>query len=235
MLVDSQKIYEGKAKIIYASETPNHCLQFFKDSATAFNGEKKEVFEGKGSLNASISSKLFELLESQGVRTHFVRKIDDRTIETLQLKMIPVEVVVRNRVEGSLAKKFPQFAGKELSQALIEWYWKDDSQKDPQVSEDLLISLFNIDSKDLQFMKSVAIRVNEILQPYFEKINLKLVDFKLEFGKDSHGRILLADEISPDTCRLWDLKTGEKLDKDRFRFSLGDLLEGYREIWSRMK
>src|SRR5690606_490598 len=142
----------GKAKIIYASETPNHCLQFFKDSATAFNGEKKEVFEGKGSLNASISSKLFELLESQGVRTHFVRKIDDRTIETLQLKMIPVEVVVRNRVEGSLAKKFPQFAGKELSQALIEWYWKDDSQKDPQVSEDLLISLFNIDSKDLQFM-----------------------------------------------------------------------------------
>jgi len=229
-----EKVYEGKAKIIYRAPS-GHYLHYFKDSATAFNAQKKAEFDGKGELNLAMSTAIFEFLGAQGIPTHFIKKIDARSFETLALKMLPVEVVVRNRMAGSLAKRLQEKEGAEFNPPLLEWYLKDDAKGDPQVSEDLLVTYYKQAPADLKRSKELALRVNELLQPLFLKAGLILADFKLEFGTDDKGEIRLADEFSPDNSRLWDEKTKEKFDKDRFRFDLGDLLTGYREVWTRLQ
>jgi len=229
-----EKIYEGKAKILY--RTPKGTLvHYFKDSATAFNAEKKQEFSGKGENNVRLSGLLFEYLHSKGIRSHFLKALDERSFESLDLKMLPVEVVVRNILAGSLAKRLKEQEGRVLNPPLCEFYLKSDEKGDPLVSDDILIALYGQSATDLSKLKILALQVNESLKSIFDKAGITLADFKLEFGKTPHGDIVLADEISPDTCRLWDKVTGEKLDKDRFRFDLGDLMTGYREISDRVE
>lgn len=228
------KIYEGKAKIIFEGSGPDRCIHEFKDSLTAFNGAKKIEMQSKGELNCKISSKIFSILNQNQIPTHFIQQLDSRRIETWRLEMLPVEVVLRNRVAGSLAKKLPPFEGRTLQPALVEFFWKKDEFQDPQISEALMLSLLEISKEDIDEMKSLALRVNEIMSSYFSERGLLLVDFKLEFGK-REGRIYLADEMSPDTCRLWDQKTNQKLDKDRFRLELGQVIEAYQEVAKRME
>lgn len=229
-----ERIYEGKAKVIFRG--PNqHLFHYFKDSATAFNAQKKAEFAGKGSINLEISSMLFTYLAKNGVGNHFIARVDDRAMETLPLKMMPVELVVRNILAGSLAKRLNEKEGRVMTPSIVEYYLKDDSKGDPLVSEDVLVALYSQKYNDLQTIREIALKVNNLLAPLFQQAGLLLVDFKLEFGKSDSGDILLADEISPDTCRLWDATTGEKLDKDRFRFDLGDLMTGYEQVLEKLK
>jgi phosphoribosylaminoimidazole-succinocarboxamide synthase len=229
-----EKIYEGKAKILYRA--PDGSLfHYFKDSATAFNAQKKAEFEGKGRANLRISSLLFTYLKSKAIPTHFLKVVDERTFQTLSLKMLPVEVVVRNRLAGSLAKRLGEKEGAVLNPPVVEFYLKDDAKGDPLVSEDVLVSLYAQKLDELSRLKALSLQVNTCLSEVFRKAEFTLADFKLEFGKTEKGEIVLADEISPDTCRLWDVTTGEKFDKDRFRFDLGDLMEGYRKVVERLQ
>jgi len=229
-----EKLYEGKAKVVYKTSGGN-LVHFYKDSATAFNAEKKQEFPGKGKINNQISSWLFQFLKKEGVPNHFVKQIDERSFESTALHIIPVEVVLRNRVAGSLAKRTGEKEGSLIEPPLVEWFLKDDAKGDPKMSEEELIEHYNVQKEDLNQLRETALKVNEILTPLFAKLEIVLVDFKLEFGKDDSGLIYLADEISPDTCRLWDAQTGEKLDKDRFRFDLGDLLTGYKIVYERLQ
>ncbi len=233
-VIYGEKVYEGKAKVVYRAEGGN-LIHYFKDSATAFNAQKKAEFSGKGELNATMTCLIFEHLNQQKIPTHFIKKVDERAIESLPLKMLPVEVVVRNRMAGSLAKRLQEKEGAVLTPALVEWYLKDDAKGDPQVSEDLLTSFYHVEPQDLKRAKEIALRVNSLLSPLFDQVGLILADFKLEFGKTAQGELVLADEFSPDTSRLWDSKTLEKFDKDRFRFDLGDLMTGYRQVLSRLQ
>ena len=227
-------IYEGKAKTLYEGPDPNTVIQYFKDDATAFNAQKKAVIAGKGVLNNRISAHLMTKLESIGIPTHFIRSINMREQLVRKVEIIPIEVVVRNIAAGSLVKRLGIQEGTFLGRPLVEFYYKKDALGDPMVSEDHIITFGWADPYELDEMVAMAWRVNDYLNGLFAGIGLKLVDFKLEFGRlwGDHGElyIILADEISPDNCRLWDMKTGEKLDKDRFRFDLGDLIEGYQYI-----
>jgi phosphoribosylaminoimidazole-succinocarboxamide synthase len=229
-----KKIYEGKAKIIYEGPSPDTYIQYFKDDATAFNAQKKATIAGKGVLNNRISAHLMTQLESIGIPTHFIKSINMREQLVRQVEIIPLEVVVRNIAAGSLCKRLGLEEGKHLHRPLIEFYYKKDELGDPLVGEDHIINFGWADPFELEEMVSMAWRVNDYLSGLFSGIGLRLVDFKLEFGRiwGEHGElyIVLADEISPDNCRLWDAKTGEKMDKDRFRFDLGDLVEGYQQI-----
>lgn len=229
-----ERLYEGKAKVIFRGPNQN-LFHYFKDSATAFNAQKKAEFSGKGALNLEISSMLFKFLAENGVKNHFVAKVDDRCMETLPLKMLPVEAVVRNVLAGSLAKRLNEKDGKVLNPSVVEFYLKDDAKADPLVSEDILVSLYAQSYADLQKVRELALKVNNLIAPLFKQAGLLLVDFKLEFGRTEGGEIILADEISPDCCRLWDAETGEKLDKDRFRLDLGDLVMGYEQVLSKLK
>ncbi|MEW5804020.1 MAG: phosphoribosylaminoimidazolesuccinocarboxamide synthase [bacterium] len=224
-----EKLYEGKAKILYATEDPDLIIQYFKDDATAFNAQKKGTIVEKGIYNNRISSHIFQLLARQGIASHFVRWLSDREMLVRKVKIIPVEVVVRNRVAGSLAKRFGLPEGDSLSRAILELYYKDDALGDPMINEDH-VAVFNLAShEEMEEIKKTALAVNAFLKNWFEEIGISLVDFKLEFGR--HGnQVLLADEITPDGCRLWDLQTGEKMDKDRFRRDLGKIEEAYREV-----
>jgi phosphoribosylaminoimidazole-succinocarboxamide synthase len=232
--VQPAPFYEGKAKRLYRL-SESEILHEFKNSATAFNGQKKADFEGKGEMNSKISAALFKFLESRGIKTHFLRWQAPASLVTQKLKMIPVELVVRNVVAGSLAKRLGLEEGRPIEPPLVEWFLKNDSQGDPQVSEGILVALFDQNPERLNQMKVIALLVNQVLGELFARAQLRLVDFKLEFGVDAHHQIILGDEISPDTCRLWDLESQEKLDKDRFRFDLGDLMIGYREVWRRLQ
>lgn len=229
-----ERIYEGKAKVIFRGPAST-LFHYFKDSATAFNAQKKAEFLGKGSINLEISSLIFQHLARNGISSHFIAKVDDRAMETLALKMLPVEVVVRNILAGSLAKRLSEKEGRVLNPSIVEFYLKDDAKGDPLVSEDVLVALYEQNLDDLAQLKSMALKVNDVIAPLFKQAGLLLVDFKLEFGKTEKGEIVLADEVSPDTCRLWDAKTGEKLDKDRFRFDLGDLMAGYKIVLEKLK
>lgn len=229
-----EKIYEGKAKILYRAAS-GELLHYFKDSATAFNAQKKAEFVGKGELNLEITYLLLTYLKKKGIRSHLVSKLDSRTLKSLDLKMLPVEVVVRNRLAGSLAKRLQEKEGRELSIPIVEFYLKDDAKGDPLVSEDVLVALYDQKMSDLQKLRELALQVNAALLPLFKTANFSLVDFKLEFGKDTKGEIILADEISPDTCRIWDVASGKKFDKDLFRLDLGDLIQGYTEVRDRLK
>jgi phosphoribosylaminoimidazole-succinocarboxamide synthase len=229
-----EKMYEGKAKIIYATSDPKVIIHFFKDEATAFDGKKKGVIRGKGRVNATLSSLLFKYLEENGVKTHFIKKISENEIVTKKLKMFPLEVIVRNVAAGSLAKRMGYKEGKPLKQTVVEFYYKSDELGDPMLLPDHIFEAGLATPEELAEMREVALEVNEVLKPLFEKAHLILVDFKLEFGRDN-GNILLGDEISPDTCRLWDKESGEKMDKDRFRRDLGNVEEAYEEVLRRLQ
>lgn len=227
-------IYEGKAKKIYSTERPDVFLQEFKDDATAFNGLKKDKIPHKGELNNQISSRIFEYLKENNIPTHFIKKVSDNEMLVNKVDIIKVEVVCRNIAAGSLVKKFGFREGTELKEPIVEYYLKSDELGDPLFTEDHIFALKLTDKYGLDIIKKMTLSINTLLKKFFLDKGIKLVDFKLEFGKDKNGNIILADEISPDTCRLWDSKTDRKLDKDRFRFDLGEVEEAYMEIKNRI-
>ena len=227
-------LYEGKAKRIYQTEDENIFWVEYKDDATAFNGEKKASIQGKGVLNNAITSLIFEKLTEAGVENHFIQKLSETEQLVKKVTILPLEVVVRNVVAGSLSKRTGLAEGTKLKKPLIEFYYKDDDLGDPLFT-DAHIELMEICSpKDLEILRDYGFRVNQFLQEIFDACHLNLVDFKIELGRDSEGKIILADEISPDTCRLWDKTTNEKLDKDVFRRDLGNLTDAYQEILKRL-
>ncbi len=229
-----KKIYEGKAKILYEGPEPGTVVQYFKDDATAFNAEKKAVIAGKGVLNNRISSHLMTELEGIGIPTHFIRSINMREQLVRKVDVVPLEVVMRNVAAGSLSKRLGLKDGTVLPRPLLEYYYKKDELGDPLVGEEHIFTFGWADPYELEEMAAMAWRVNDFLKGLFAGIGLRLIDFKLEFGRiwGDNGELylVLADEVSPDNCRLWDAKTGERMDKDRFRFDLGDLVEGYQYV-----
>lgn len=227
-------IYEGKAKRLFTTDDPDFVIVEYKDSFTAFNGVKKATMEGKGQLNNKISTKLFEYLASKGVESHFVRMLDDTHQLVRRVKIVPLEVIVRNITTGSLCKRLGVKEGMTLARPMIEFSYKNDELGDPLINDDHAILLGWATEDEVAKIRAISIKVDNILQEYFAKRGITLVDFKLEFGKDSKGNLMLADEISPDTCRFWDSSTGDRLDKDRFRKDLGNVLGAYEEIWKRI-
>lgn len=226
-------LYEGKAKQIFGTDQSDQIIQYFKDDATAFNAQKKSVILDKGVINNKISEHLFRLLEDHGVRTHFIERLTDRDMLAKKVQIIPLEVVVRNRVAGSLVKRLGLKAGGEIVPPLQEFYLKNDALGDPLITEDHIRMLDLTPPQTVASITRWALRVNEVLFPFFDQRGMVLVDYKLEFGL--HGNeLLLADEISPDTCRLWDHTTFESMDKDRFRKDLGNVEEAYREVLKRV-
>lgn len=230
-------LYEGKAKRLWATENPHTLRMEFKNDATAFNGEKKAQFENKGRLNNAISTLIYGFLEKEGVPTHFVRQIDETNVEVKKVEILMVEVIVRNLAAGSFCKRTGIEEGKVFSQPIIEFSYKSDALGDPLINDDYIREMGLATPEDLAFLRTAALKVNSILTNFFAKAGLKLVDFKLEFGRleENPSQIVLADEISPDGCRLWDLKTGEKMDKDRFRRDLGGVMEAYEEVLGRLQ
>ncbi|MCM3715539.1 phosphoribosylaminoimidazolesuccinocarboxamide synthase [Alkalihalobacillus oceani] len=227
-------LYEGKAKKIYQTSEENQLWVSYKDDATAFNGEKKETLAGKARLNNEISSLLFAHLQKSGIESHFIKKLSETEQLVQKVEIIPLEVVTRNIVAGSLSKRLGMEEGTPLKTPIVEFYYKDDDLGDPLVTEDHIAILEAASSEDLAVLREKAIAVNEQLVTLFDELNIRLVDFKLEFGRTDDGEILLADEISPDTCRLWDKDTNQRFDKDLFRRNLGSLQEGYQEILTRL-
>ena len=231
-------IYEGKAKKIFAHEDSDKVIIEFKDDATAFNALKKAKFEGKGELNCLISSKIFEFLIKNDIPTHYLKRKNNNSIIAQKIKIIPLEIVLRNIAYGSLCKQTTIKPGSLLESPLIDIYLKNDNLNDPLLTKDRIKILKIIDNKDLEFISNLTLRINELLKTFFFNINLELVDFKLEFGYDIKGQIVLGDEVSPDNCRLWDLVQNNgtiiSLDKDRFRNDLGGLIEAYSEINKRI-
>lgn len=226
-------IYEGKAKKIYATDNEKEVIVYYKDDATAFNGEKKASINSKGVLNNTITSIIFEELNKNDIKTHFIKKLNDREQLCKKVEIVPVEVIVRNIAAGSMAKRYGIEEGTELKTTVLEISYKNDDLGDPLMNDYHAVAMGLTTFEELDYIYSQARKVNEILIAFFKKQNIKLVDFKLEFGR-CDGEILLADEVSPDTCRLWDMTTGEKLDKDRFRRELGDLVEGYAKVLERI-
>ena len=226
-------IYEGKAKKIFTTGHPDEVLQYFKDDATAFNALKRGTILEKGIINNKVSERLFRLLEQSGVPTHFVERKSDREMLTKKVTIVPVEVVVRNVVAGSLAKRLGLKEGDVIQPPIVEWYYKNDALGDPLVADDHVRLLKLATPEQLTEIRRLALKVNGVLQPFFAERRMILVDFKLEFGVHN-GRLILADEISPDTCRFWDQGTKESMDKDRFRKDLGGIEEAYREVLKRV-
>lgn len=230
-----EKIYEGKAKTLFTTSDENLLIQFFKDDATAFNAQKMEVIEGKGTLNNLISEYLMHKIADAGIPTHFVKRLDEREQLVKKAKIIPLEAIIRNITAGSMAKRLGIEEGIKLPTAIFEICLKEDALNDPLINDDHAINVLKIVTKEqLDQIRSYSLQINKILQEIFVKIGITLVDFKIEFGFDVEGSIMLADEISPDSCRLWDISTSEKLDKDRFRRNLGGLVEAYKEVASRL-
>lgn len=229
-----QLLYEGKAKRIYSTNDPLIVWIDYKDSATAFNGEKKAEITGKGRLNNEITSLLFLKLREQGIESHFVEKISSTEQLVKRVQIIPLETVVRNIAAGSLSKRTGLPEGTELSKSLVEFYYKNDDLGDPLFNEDHILELQLATKEQITTLKQKALQVNEVLIDLFRELEITLVDFKLEFGIDENNQILLADEISPDTCRLWDANTNEKLDKDVFRRNLGSLTDAYEKILAKL-
>ncbi len=226
-------LYEGKAKKLYATDEPDRVVQYFKDDATAFNAQKRGTIVEKGVINNRVSERLFRLLEENGVPTHFVERVGDREMLTKRVTIIPIEVVVRNIVAGSLAKRLGLKEGDPIDPPLVEFYYKNDALGDPLMTEEHVCLLRLATLEQIQEIRGWARHINTVLVPFFRTRGLVLVDFKLEFGVHK-GKVVLADEISPDTCRLWDLKTGESMDKDRFRKDLGRIEEAYQEVLKRV-
>ncbi len=228
-----EMLYEGKAKRVFATDDEGVLLHRYKDDATAFNAKKRGSWEGKGKTNATMSAALFEYLETQGVPTHFVEQVDDESITTKKLEMLPVEIIVRNIAAGSLARLLGFEEGRKLKAPIVELCYKDDDLDDPMLNWYHFREL-GVADEDLAFCEELGLKVNEILVPFFAEKGVILVDFKIEVGRDENGNLMLADEISPDTCRFWDKETGEKLDKDRFRRDMGGVEEAYAEMLRRV-
>lgn len=228
-------LYEGKAKRIYGTDRDGVLWVEYKNSATAFNGEKKSEIDGKGQLNNEITSLIFTRLKEQGIESHFIEKISNYEQLVRQVSIIPLEVVTRNVVAGSLSKRLGIEEGTQLKKPIVEFYYKNDELGDPLITEDHIEVLEIASLEELAQLKKHALKINEVLSNLFSELGIRLIDFKLEFGKDARGEILLADEISPDTCRFWDKETNQKLDKDVFRRDLGDLTTVYKEILNRLR
>ena len=229
-----EMMYEGKAKQVYASEDPNLVIIHYKDDATAFNGLKKASISNKGVLNNKITTILFQQLNQRGIRTHWVETLNDRDQLCRKVSIVPLEVIVRTVVAGSMAKKFGIEEGTVLKEPVFEICYKNDELGDPMINDTHAVGLGFATRDELDQIYAITSQVNEALKEIFDQINIRLIDFKLEFGKDSEGQILLADEISPDTCRFWEKGTDKKLDKDRFRRELGDVIGAYEEIYGRL-
>ena len=229
-----EQLYEGKAKKVFATDNPELLIVDYKDDATAFNGEKKGTIVGKGVINNRVTNHLMKLLESKGIPTHFVEEISERETVVKKVKIVMLEVIVRNIAAGSLSKRLGLPEGTKMASTVLEYCYKDDSLGDPMVN-DYHIAALNLATKaELEKISDYSFKINKILSEYLKDLGIELIDFKLEFGRTSGGTIVLADEISPDTCRFWDSKTHEKLDKDRFRRDLGGVEDAYREILKRL-
>lgn len=232
----ADQLYEGKAKRIFALKGhEDMVLQEFKDQLTAFNAQKVEQLSGKGNLNCQITTLIFKFMEDRGIPTHFVESTSETSFVTKKLQMIPLEVVVRNVLAGSTAKKLGIAEGTGLEKPLLEFYYKDDALGDPFISDDQAMMMKAATEKEIQEIKKLALQINSHMIEMFKGCGIRLIDFKIELGKDKDGKIYLADEISPDSCRLWDEMTNEKMDKDRFRRDLGNVKEMYQEVWNRLK
>jgi phosphoribosylaminoimidazole-succinocarboxamide synthase len=230
-----KELYEGKAKKVFATDNDDMVIIHYKDDATAFNGEKKGQIEDKGVMNNKIASGMFELLGQSGVPTHFVKRLNDRDMLCKKVKIVPLEVIVRNIAAGSMAKRLGLTEGTELKTTVFELSYKDDSLGDPLINDYHAVAIGASTFEEIEHIKKITFKVNEVLSAFFLQRGIRLIDFKLEFGKTiGTNELVLADEISPDTCRFWDAKTGEKLDKDRFRRDLGNVKEAYIEILSRI-
>ena len=228
------QLYEGKAKKVYATENEDYVIVYYKDDATAFDGLKKGTIMGKGVVNNKMSNYLMQVLEKEGIKTHFVEELSDRETVVKKVSIVPLEVIIRNISAGSFAKRYGVEEGIVFDEPTIEFSYKNDDLHDPLINDYHAIALKLATKDEIELIKSMAFQVNEVLKAYFIKIGVKLVDFKLEFGRLKDGTIVLADEISPDTCRFWDAKTNEKLDKDRFRRDLGNVEDAYKEMMKRV-
>jgi phosphoribosylaminoimidazole-succinocarboxamide synthase len=229
------ELYEGKAKKVFQTDNQNYYIVSYKDDATAFNGEKKGSIDDKGIVNNIMSNILFKEIEKKGIPTHFVKELNKRDTLVKALKIIPLEVIIRNIAAGSFSKRYGVKEGTPLLKATLEFSYKDDNLGDPLINDDHILALGFATEEEIKKIKDYSFRVNEILKKYFFSKGMKLIDFKLEFGKTFNGeKIVLADEISPDTIRIWDIKTGKKMDKDRFRQDLGNVEETYQEVLKRV-
>ena len=228
------QLYEGKAKKVFATEDPNLVIVSYKDDATAFDGTKKGTIRGKGSVNNRMSNFLMKKLEAAGIPTHFVEELNDRETVVKKVQIVPLEVIVRNVSAGHLASRYGVEEGIAFDEPVLEFSYKNDDLHDPLLNTSHALALKLATREEIDTIKSMALRINEILKDFFAQCGVRLIDFKLEFGKTADGQIVLADEISPDTCRFWDAKTNEKLDKDRFRRDLGNVEEAYQEMMRRV-
>ncbi len=229
-----EMIYEGKAKKVFATDDPNYVIVDYKDDATAFNGLKKGTIVGKGAINNRMTNFLMKKLEENGVPTHFVEELSDRRTVVKKVEIVPLEVIIRNKAAGSFSKRLGIPEGSELLCSTLEFSYKDDDLGDPLINSYMARAIGAATQEDIDTITDYAFKVNDFLKEFFASIGIELIDFKLEFGKTPDGTIVLADEISPDTCRYWDIKTHEKLDKDRFRRDLGDPEGAYKEVFKRM-
>ncbi|MBR3601591.1 MAG: phosphoribosylaminoimidazolesuccinocarboxamide synthase [Lachnospiraceae bacterium] len=228
-----KQLYEGKAKKVFLTEEPDVLIVSYKDDATAFNGQKKGTIVGKGAINNRMTNFLFQKMEEKGVSTHFIQELNDRETAVRRVEIVPLEVIVRNVAAGSFSKRLGVEEGKELAEPTIEFSYKNDALEDPLINSYFAKALELATSEEIETIKRYAFMVNDILKAEFLKAGLRLIDFKIEFGR-YHGKIILADEISPDTCRLWDVESGDKMDKDRFRRDLGNVEEAYIEVARRL-
>jgi phosphoribosylaminoimidazole-succinocarboxamide synthase len=237
MTKQRKKIYEGKAKILYEGPEPGTLVQYFKDDATAFNAQKKAVLEGKGVINNRISEFVMTKLTNIGVQNHFIKRLNLREQLIREVEIIPLEVVCRNVVAGSMAKRFGLPEGQQLPRSIIEFYYKNDELEDPMVTEEHITAFNWATTQEIDDILAMTLRVNDFLSGMFAAVGITLIDFKIEYGRLFEGdfsRVILADEISPDSCRLWDSNTGDKLDKDRFRRDMGNVIESYTEVAKRL-
>jgi phosphoribosylaminoimidazole-succinocarboxamide synthase len=228
-----KQIYDGKAKILYETDSPDYLIQYFKDDATAFNAQKRGTIDQKGVFNNKISTRIFEYLEKQGISTHFEKSLNDREMLVKRVDIVPIEVIIRNIVAGSLCRLLGLEEGLKLKIPILDFCYKKDELGDPLISEYHIRALEWATDQEIDDIKKMTFKINELMQEFFKVIHLDLIDFKLEFGRFK-GKIILADEISPDTCRLWETGTGKKMDKDRFRRDLGNVEEAYQEVLNRV-
>jgi phosphoribosylaminoimidazole-succinocarboxamide synthase len=228
-----EQLYEGKAKKVFATEDPDVVIVSYKDDATAFNGIKKGTIVGKGAINNRMTNLVFQKFEAAGIPTHFIEELSDRETAVKKVDIVPLEVIVRNVAAGSFSKRMGVEEGRELLCPILEFSYKNDDLGDPFINDDYALALGLATKEEIDQIRSYTLKVNEIMKEYFLNAGMKLIDFKIEFGR-FHGQILLADEVSPDTCRLWDVNTNEKLDKDRFRRDLGNVEEAYNEVFHRL-
>lgn len=228
-----EQLYEGKAKKVFATEDPDVVIVSYKDDATAFNGEKKGTIVGKGVINNRMTNLVFQKFEAAGIPTHFIEELNDRETAVKKVDIVPLEVIIRNVAAGSFSKRMGVEEGRQLLCPILEFSYKNDALGDPFINDDYALALGLATKEEIDKIREYTLKVNEIMKEYFLNAGMKLIDFKIEFGR-YHGEILLADEVSPDTCRLWDVNTNEKLDKDRFRRDLGNVEEAYNEVFHRL-